>query len=256
MKLSLILLFFFIIIMKDYITNIILLIILIFLANYLSKGSIINVLIRYFDKIKDYLFNNVHEEDDEEYMTKLYYFLESIISKNNNISNLEDKEYTLSKNETEELTKYLLKRLSNNEFKFINLNILDKLVYYKNEKGKYIKPFTFVSDVDFHKNHKEFEGTFKFNIEMFITFNNLHYSPLKSGFPEILSIKIFKENEGSCMYDHDSDSDNMIPDVVNLTDASQMSETSLKQTETVNNFNTETENKTFKDDFSISLPDI
>lgn len=231
---------------KGYISNIILLVILIFLANYLSKGSILNVLGRYYGKTKDYLFNNV--TNDEDYMNRLYIFLESILSNKPRPMIIIDgnKEYKLSKDEIEELKNYLLKRLSNHEFKFSNLNILDKLVYYKDDTNMYIKPFTFTSDVELNGKHLD---NFKFNSEMSVTFNNLYYSPMKLGFPEILSLKIYKENTCT-LYDHhdhvtSSDSDNMIPNTINLTEtigATGASDANEKS------------NTNHKEDFTISLP--
>jgi hypothetical protein len=44
------------------INNIILLIILLMLANYLSNGSIINVLLKYYEIIKNYIFGNYEEQ--------------------------------------------------------------------------------------------------------------------------------------------------------------------------------------------------
>lgn len=43
---------------RNFLNNLILLVVLLVLANYLSKGSIINVLLKYYEKLKDYLWGD------------------------------------------------------------------------------------------------------------------------------------------------------------------------------------------------------
>lgn len=206
--------------------NIILLIVLIFFANYLSNGSIINVFTRFFNK---YFHKN-----EEETILNLYYFLESIKYEKYDLNDKEYQEYKLSNEDKEELKSYLLKRLNNNGFIFSNLNILDKLVCYKNEYSYIIKPFAFTADII------NLNDSFKFNVEMFIKKDDLYYSPIKLGLPKIISIKIFKNDEETCMYNEDdnednnnednnninsdSDSDNIIPNTINLTETIKYNE--------------------------------
>jgi hypothetical protein len=162
-------------------------------------------------------FNNVWNDMSKEDLTKYKINMEKY-----DLNDKEYQEYKLSNEDKEELKSYLLKRLNNNGFIFSNLNILDKLVCYKNEYSYIIKPFAFTADII------NLNDSFKFNIDMFIKKDDLYYSPIKLGLPKIISIKIFKNEEETCMYEDnkednnninsDSDSDNIIPNTINLTE--------------------------------------
>jgi len=87
---------------KNFINNVILLIILLLLANYLSNGSIINVIIKYYNLLKDYIcnmenFQNTFFKDNRSINQNLHYNdVSDIIYDNdfkyiyNNNSNLQD----------------------------------------------------------------------------------------------------------------------------------------------------------------------
>jgi len=233
----------------NLINNIVLLIILLVLANYLSNGSIINVLLKYYEIIKTYIFgdnleyfsnslinrsmfnNKVHrniipglkecdyttpkivhdsdfkyiygsnqsmkalENDDNPIMKKLYYFLQGLVSIDHNFDDINptgNKEHNLNQSEIDLIRTFLNKSLNSNEFKFTNLEILDKLTYFDNNGDKTIKPFQLSSDV--YLNNNEI-GKLSLYIEMSIKFNELFNGPIKPGTPTFTRIKLTNRKE-------------------------------------------------------------
>jgi hypothetical protein len=222
---------------KNFINNLILLIILIFLANYLSKGSIINVLKRYYNKIIDCYenFNNndkfdygkefnislfpgnttcdnttppiVHDQDfkyiynndlsmkdlqkkDEIIMRKLYHFLQSLISVNNNFyelnpSNLE--ENNLRQVDIDMIRKHISSKLNCGDFTFKNIEILDDMLYYDNISVKEIKPFRISSNLSLGEDSIA-------NITLQIEMNIRNDKYKNDGYPSITRIKLIEKN--------------------------------------------------------------
>ena len=222
---------------KNFINNLIFLIILIFLANYLSKGSIINVLKRYYNKIIDCYenFNNndkfdygkefnislfpgnttcdnttppiVHDQDfkyiynndlsmkdlqkkDEIIMRKLYHFLQSLISVNNNFyelnpSNLE--ENNLRQVDIDMIRKHISSKLNCGDFTFKNIEILDNMIYYDNIAVKEIKPFRISTNVFLGEDSIS-------NITILIEMNIRNDKYKNEGYPSITRIKLVEKN--------------------------------------------------------------
>jgi len=210
---------------KNFINNLILLIILIFLANYLSKGSIINVLKRYYNKIIDCYenFNNndkfdygkeflglppiVHDQDfkyiynndlsmkdlqktDEDIMRKLYHFLQSLISVNNNLyelnpSNLE--ENNLRQVDIDMIRKHISSKLNCGDFTFKNIEILDDMLFYDNITVKEIKPFRISTNIFLGEDSIS-------NITLLIEMNIRNDKYKNDGYPSITRIKLLEKN--------------------------------------------------------------
>jgi hypothetical protein len=231
-----------------FINNAILLIILLLLANYLSNGSILNILNKYYDLLIQFINKNVfgslfenfinerqhsgfdgkafegikkcmnttsdimhdndfkyiynaraktrdiHKENDP-VMRKLYFFLQSLVTVNKNYDELtvsRDIAHNLTQAENDTIRKFFNKSLDCKDFKFTNLQILDKLVYYENPRGKELRPFRIEFDA-YYKN--EPIGTFTIYIEMYIKFDDLFYGPIKTGFPSITRIKLLNRSD-------------------------------------------------------------
>jgi len=230
---------------KNFINNTILILILLLLANYLSNGSIINILKKYYQLLIDFIFDKtegirkifnfkeqftgifgpneptfegikqckystpeiMHDNEfkyvynehvkgkkqsqvEEPEMKKLYHFLQSLVTVNKNNYELtpsNSNEINLSQAEKDSLRKDLLKSLNCKDFKFNNLEFIDKLVYFTNPRGKEMKPFRFTADA-YLENIPI--GKLTIYLEMFIRMDDLFYGPIKSGFPTITRIKL------------------------------------------------------------------
>jgi hypothetical protein len=223
---------------KNFINNLILLLILLFLANYLSKGSIINVLQRYYNKIVGYCYENfnnndkfdygkefnislfpgistcdnttppiVHDQDfkyiynndlsmkdlqkkDEIIMRKLYHFLQSLISVNNNFyelnpSNLE--ENNLRQVDIDMIRKYISSKLNCGDFTFKNIEILDDMLFYDNITVKEIKPFRISTNIFLGEDSIS-------NITLQIEMNIRNDKYKNDGYPSITRIKLIEKN--------------------------------------------------------------
>lgn len=259
---------------KNFINNTILILILLLLANYLSNGSIITILKKYYQLLMDYLFDKtegfkgifnsnkeptfegikpckyttpdiMHDTEfkyvfnehvkgkgksqvEEPEMKKLYHFLQSLVTANRNINELtpsNSNEINLSQAEKDNLRQTLTKSLNcNKEFKFINIEFIDKLVYFTNNRGKEIKPFRITTDASINNVPL---GKLTIYLEMFIRMDDLFYGPIKSGFPTITRIKL--THRGPVVapeptdfdrrkYDKDTTTDNsLIPDSVHFS---------------------------------------
>ena len=255
---------------KNFINNTILILILLLLANYLSNGSIINVLKKYYNLLTDLFFKNtegfmgifgpkeptfeglppcsyttpeiMHDNDfkyiyndkvkskrnslvEEPEMKKLYHFLQSLVTINKNINELTpsvSKKINLSQAEIDNLRKNLTKSLNcNKEFKFINIDFIDNLVYFNNPRGKEIKPFKITTDA--YINNVSI-GKLTIYFEMFIRMDDLFYGPVKSGFPSITRVKLVDRIPQIEPEAHDFDEDkynntddSLIPDSVHFS---------------------------------------
>ena len=251
---------------KNFINNTLLILILLLLANYLSNGSIINILKKYYhllinfisiktegftgifssndptfdglepcsyttpdimhDNEFKYVYNanvkgkrNSHQEDP--IMKKLYQFLQSLVTINKNINELTPSnanEINLSQAEKDSLRKNLIKTMNCKEFKFINIDFIDKLVYFNNPRGKEIKPFRITTDAFINNNPI---GKLTIYFEMFIRMDDLFYGPIKSGFPTITRIKLINRSEQDTPKaenyedeNNENSDDNLIPDSI------------------------------------------
>lgn len=222
----------------NLINKILLLAILFFLINHLTGGKIIDSIKRFYNTncislINIENFTNPHEDkcitlnapnipyqrqldfpyinqndpndlDEESY--NLYKFLNDMISINQNA-------YELTKSNTErndgsDLEDEIFNRLNTilncKEFKFNNLQLLDKIFYYNNPRGKEIEPFKFSADVSY-KN--KFIGSVIVNIECFIRNDMFFRDPMDSGYLSILNVKLLsriqqniKPNENNSLY--------------------------------------------------------
>jgi hypothetical protein len=256
---------------QNIFNKILLLFILLLVANYLSGGSMYDVIKKYFIEFTNNfsmsfkninenfqnegwqgkLFNGlkinssttpkiVHDADfkqnyqknyeskDDPLMRKLYHFLQSLVTTNNNYYELtasSGKSVNMSSNDKQDLTKHLLKSFNCGEFKFNNFVILDSIIYFENPRGKEIRPFRISADVYINKKPI---GKITLHLEMFIRLDNTFYGPFKSGFPSITRIKLIRKDKISSdaailddSYDNDDNlnaSDNsLIPDSINFS---------------------------------------
>jgi len=112
----------------NLINNIILLIILLILANYLSNGSIINVLLKYYEMLKNYIFGN----DSESFSNSVYNrSLFNNSTTKNVISGIKENQYTTPSIVHDSDFKYIFE--SNKSMKSLQNNddpIMKKLYYF------------------------------------------------------------------------------------------------------------------------------
>ena len=229
---------------QNFINNSILILILMLLANYLSNGSILNIITKYYELLKIYLFgqienfrgifsssdknvflsgikecdyttpdiihdtefkyvynNNInqkhkinpHKETKE--MKSLYMFLQSLISDNKNFYELtpsEKKPNTMSQLEIDLIRKHIIKSFKCANFNFSNIQILDKLVYFKNPRGKEVKPFKIAVDAMYQNLSI---GKLVLYLEMFIRLDDLYDGPSRSGLPTFTRIKLIHKGQ-------------------------------------------------------------
>lgn len=248
---------------QTFINNIILIIILMVLANYLSNGSVIEVIMKYYnllinyifsktedftnmlsEKSKNFLFNEIpecnyippHLKNDPDLnfnynsekdcnlnkkkemikMEKINHFLQTLISTKTNLYQLthsNSKEINLPQSEHDNIRKHLIKSLKSNKFKFNNIDIIDRLTYYNNPKGREMRPFRFTTDV--YQNDDEPIGRLTIIVDMFLKMDDLFY-----GVPSITRIKINNKDEIDSpqpMDDNDDSDNNLIPDSVHFS---------------------------------------
>ena len=248
--------------------NILLIIILLLAANYISNGTVLEVLKRYYKKFLSYFLNTMEELKNTEFkgkliegikeneqttpkiiydndfkeiyqkknsfkedpnMKKVYHFLQSLITINNNHYELissKNKLISMSQNDKETLNKFIIKSFNNGDFKFNNLVILDSIVFLENARGKEIRPFRISGDVYINK---EPIGKITLHLEVFIRSDSTFYGPFNSGFPTFTRIKLIRKDKIATpiseipnMKDNDYDelvaTDNsLIPDSINFS---------------------------------------
>jgi hypothetical protein len=262
---------------QNFINNSILILILMLLANYLSNGSILNIITKYYELLKTYLFGqienfrgifsssgdrlllsgiqecaytttdvmhdnefkyvynansnpkhkiNPHKETKD--MKSLYMFLQSLVTNNKNFYELTPSrktENTMSQLEIDLIRKHLIKSFKCTNFKFSNIQILDKLVYFKNPRGKEVKPFKISVDAMFEDISI---GKLVLYLEMFIRLDDLYDGPSRSGLPTFTRIKLIhrgpqetplpNEIVESDEYETPKDSENsLIPDSIHFS---------------------------------------
>ena len=251
--------------------NILLIILLLLVANYLSNGSVLEVLKRYYEKILDYFSNSleglkntefkgeliegikqckkttpeiIHDNDfkqiyqkkvnnkndlikEDPQMKKVYHFLQSLVTVNNNHYELissKNKLISMSQNDKDTLNKFITKSFNCGDIRFTNLVILDSIVFLENSAGKELRPFRISGDVYINK---EPVSKITLHLEMFIRSDSTFYGPFNSGFPTFTRIKLIRKDKiatpisempNSTDYEELIASDNsLIPDSINFS---------------------------------------
>ena len=126
--------------------------------------------------------NSLDELDPESY--NLYKFINSRVTKNSyNYEMTADREesYEVPEDMYNYILKSLLNMFNSSGYNFTNIKILDKLVYYENNKGKDIIPFKFSADIT---NNSSNMGSVIVYIESFI------YEKIKGGAFSILNVRL------------------------------------------------------------------
>ena len=224
---------------EKLLNNILLIIILSLVANYVSNGSVLEVLKRYYEKILDYFSNSIeglkntefrghliegikqcgkttpeiiHDNDfkqiyqkkntmkndimkEDPNMKKLYHFLQSLVTVNNNHYELissKNKIISMSQNDKESLNKFITKSFNCGDIRFANLVILDSIVFLENSAGKELRPFRVSGDVYINK---EPICKITLHLEMFIRSDSTFYGPFNSGFPTLTRIKLIRKDK-------------------------------------------------------------
>ena len=217
---------------EKLLNNILLIILLLLVANYISNGSVLEVLKRYYEKCISYLntmqkfkntgttknienienmentknkinydnnfkYNNQKKNSIKEdpHMKKLYHFLQSLININDNYSDLinsKNKLIHMSENDKETLNKFIIKSFNSCDFKFNNLVILDSIIFLENSAGKELRPFRISCDVYINK---EPIGKITLHLEIFIRSDSTFYGPFNSGFPTFTRIKLIRKDK-------------------------------------------------------------
>lgn len=207
---------------EKLLNNILLIILLLLVANYISNGTVLEVLKRYYEKFLNTIQNTKNTKNtnnkntnnkinydnnfkhnyqkknnfkEEPNMKKLYHFLQSLITINNThneLDNSKNKLISMSENDKETLNKFIIKSFNSYDFKFNNLVILDSIIFLENSAGKELKPFRISGDVYINK---EPIGKITLHLEIFIRSDSTFYGPFNSGFPTFTRIKIIRKDK-------------------------------------------------------------
>ena len=195
---------------EKLLNNILLIILLLLVANYISNGTVLEVLKRYYEKFLNTIQNTENTENiknikntsnnkinfkEEPNMKKLYHFLQSLITLNNKhyeLDNSKKKLISMSENDKETLNKFIIKSFNSYYFKFNNLVILDSIIFLENSAGKELKPFRISGDVYINK---EPIGKITLHLEIFIRSDSTFYGPFNSGFPTFTRIKLIRKDK-------------------------------------------------------------
>jgi anion-transporting ArsA/GET3 family ATPase len=201
---------------EKLLNNILLIILLLLVANYISNGTVLEVLKRYYEKFLNIIQNTENTKNiknikkikntnntsnnkinfkEEPNMKKLYHFLQSLITVNNTYTELDsskNKLISMSENDKETLNKFIIKSFNSYDFKFNNLVILDSIIFLENSAGKELKPFRISGDVYINK---EPIGKITLHLEIFIRSDSTFYGPFNSGFPTFTRIKLIRKDK-------------------------------------------------------------
>jgi hypothetical protein len=204
---------------EKLLNNILLIILLLLVANYISNGTVLEVLKRYYEKFLNTIQNTKNTENTENTknikkinntkntsnnkinfkenpnIKKLYHFLQSLITVNNTYSELDNsknKLISMSENDKETLNKFIIKSFNSYDFKFNNLVILDSIIFLENSAGKELKPFRISGDVYINK---EPIAKITLHLEIFIRSDSTFYGPFNSGFPTFTRIKLIRKDK-------------------------------------------------------------
>lgn len=195
---------------EKLLNNILLIILLLLVANYISNGTVLEVLKRYYEKFLNTIQNTENIENtkntkntsnnkinfkEDPNMKKLYHFLQSLITLNNKhyeLDSSKNKLISMSENDKETLNKFIIKSFNSYDFKFNNLVILDSIIFLENSAGKELKPFRISGDVYINK---EPIGKITLHLEIFIRSDSTFYGPFNSGFPIFTRIKLIRKDK-------------------------------------------------------------
>lgn len=195
---------------EKLLNNILLIILLLLVANYISNGTVLEVLKRYYEKFLNTIQNTENIENtkntkntsnnkinfkEDPNMKKLYHFLQSLITLNNKhyeLDSSKNKLISMSENDKETLNKFIIKSFNSYDFKFNNLVILDSIIFLENSAGKELKPFRISGDVYINK---EPIAKITLHLEIFIRFDSTFYGPFNSGFPTFTRIKLIRKDK-------------------------------------------------------------
>jgi anion-transporting ArsA/GET3 family ATPase len=204
---------------EKLLNNILLIILLLLVANYISNGTVLEVLKRYYEKFLNTIQNTKNTENTENTknikkinntkntsnnkinfkedpnIKKLYHFLQSLITVNNTyteLDNSKNKLISMSENDKETLNKFIIKSFNSYDFKFNNLVILDSIIFLENSAGKELKPFRISGDVYINK---EPIAKITLHLEIFIRSDSTFYGPFNSGFPTFTRIKLIRKDK-------------------------------------------------------------
>jgi hypothetical protein len=156
-----------------------------------KKGVYTNTPIIPYQSQRDFSHINkdVDEKLDEE-SYNLYKFLDSLIRPNNNmyeltVSNVE--RYEASQDFIDKLKDNLSRILNCNDYKFMDIKILDDIILLKNPRGIEIEPFRINADISYKE---KILGNVVLQIESFYRYDKIGYKNKDPGLLTFQSIKL------------------------------------------------------------------
>lgn len=205
----------------NMVNKILILVIIIFVINHLMEGQILNTIKGFFtscqdkaegfmgitytnkkgvypnvpqvpyDSQRDFAYinqNDIDNLDEETY--RLYRFINNMVTPNVNtyeLTSSRGKKMKASVDFQKEIISNLERIFNCSGYKFLNIKIIDQIVYYENPRGKEIESFNFSSDVSYQGKSI---GSVVINIESFLREDKFYYKPMKSGFFTITEIRL------------------------------------------------------------------
>lgn len=202
----------------NLINKILILIIILVVINHLSEGKILNIFQNFTNMCKEQFMgitytnnkgvyynhiptpyqrqldfpylnhNDINNLDDETY--HLYKFINDKVTPNVNnyeLTKSNDIRIPVNKELENEIRENIIRIFNSQGYKFNNIQILDKLHYYDNPRGKEIEPFNFEAIVTYKGKPL---GSMTINIESFIREDKLYKKPMKSGYFTITNIRL------------------------------------------------------------------
>jgi hypothetical protein len=218
---------------EKLLNNILLIIILLLIANYISNGSVLEVLKRYYKKILSYYLNTMEELKNTEFkgniiegikqneqttpkiiydndfkqnyqkkndikedphMKKLYHFLQSLITKNNHYELISSKNKLISMSQNDKETLNKFIIKSFNNGDFKFNNLVILDSIVFLENSTGKELRPFRISCDVYIN-KEPIGKITLHLEVFIRSDSTFYGPFNSGFPTFTRIKLIRKDK-------------------------------------------------------------
>jgi hypothetical protein len=218
---------------EKLLNNILLIIILLLIANYISNGSVLEVLKRYYKKILSYYLNTMEELKNTEFkgniiegikqneqttpkiiydndfkqnyqkkndikedphMKKLYHFLQSLITKNNHYELISSKNKLISMSQNDKETLNKFIIKSFNNGDFKFTNLVILDSIVFLENSTGKELRPFRISCDVYIN-KEPIGKITLHLEVFIRSDSTFYGPFNSGFPTFTRIKLIRKDK-------------------------------------------------------------
>lgn len=174
--------------------NVILVILIFLLINYFMNNKLIDTLKKYFKKIESFQglpygfsYDMPSRVDNE--LKKIHHFVQSVVTKKNHyeLTPSDSMEIELPNRNVGEIITLFTKKFNCGDYVFRNIKILDKLTYFKNIRGKEVKPFNMSADVFIEG---KAIGLITFYVEVFMRDDVISY-----GEPTITRIKIVGREE-------------------------------------------------------------